>query len=361
MSGTTNNRSIMLRFSLPLAALIIAAPAITAHAETVLAVVAPQTGPFASLGAQVVTGAKRLAEEKKFSLLIVPETCDAGSGEKIAARIVAAKAVAAVGFLCAESLETGAGQLKTASIPAISVSVRSKILFEDAAKENWPVFTLAPSYDDEAEKLTDVIAAQWQGSAFALIDDGTLPARELVDGVRGQLEAKGMKAQFADTFRPGQDNQIALVRRLAKTGATYVLFGGDRNDAAVIMRDAAAEKISLTLIGGETLNAANQPVPLADGVLAVLTPETTPAAQGVLAAISRNGEAGEGYVVPAYAAASIAAQAIATGKPVVTALREGRFETVLGPFSFGKDANRRNPYLLMEWRGEAFVPVEAVR
>lgn len=356
----------MSRFSFPLAVLLVAASALAVRAQTpVLAVVAPETGPFAALGAQVFAGAKRLADERALTLARIPEDCEAGSGERIAAGIVEAGAAAAVGFLCAESLESGAAQLETAGIPAISVSVRSKILFEDVEKEDWPVFTLAPSFEDEADKLAEVIAGQWQSVPFALIDDGTLPARELVEAVRGRLEEKGLRAHFADTFRPGLDNQIALVRRLQRTGATHVLFGGDRNDAAVIARDAAAEDIPLSLLGGEALNAADQPVPLPDGVRAVLPPETTPAAQPVIEALAGDGVLAEGYVLPAYAAASLAAQAIEaadrSGQPVAAALRQGRFETVLGPFAFGADAERRNPYRLMEWRNGAFSPVEAAR
>ncbi|MCX8997809.1 ABC transporter substrate-binding protein [Rhizobiaceae bacterium BDR2-2] len=351
----------MFRFLFPTTCCFaLAASTFAAQAE-VLAVVAPETGPFARLGQQVFVGAQRLADEKQLDLVRIPESCEAGSGDAISAEIVSAGAVAAIGFLCGESFDGGGGRLKAAGIPAISVSVRSKILFEDVAKEDWPIFTLAPHFEDEAEKLTEIIAGDWQSVPFALIDDGTLPARELVEAVRNRLEERGLRPQFVDTFRPGMENQIALVRRLQNTGATHVLFGGDHNDAAVIMRDAASENIALRLLGGEALNAADQPVPLADGVQAVLPPQTPLAAQPVIDALGAEGIVAEGYVLPAYAAATIAAQAAEAaqraGIPVASVVQEGRFETVLGPFAFGPEAPHRNPYLLMEWRDGAFVPV----
>lgn len=351
----------MSRLSLPLAAFLLTALAAGARAETVLAVVAPDSGPFAALGKQVVAGASRLAEERKLKLVTIAETCQPGSGDAISSQIVAAKAAAAIGFLCGESLETGAARLNAADIPAISVSVRSKILFEDVEKENWPIFTLAPRFDDQAEKLTTVIVEGWQAAPFALIDDGTLPARELVEAVRIHLEEKGLKAQFADTFRPGLDNQIALVRRLRKVGVTNVLIGGDRTDAAVIARDAAAENLPLILLGGEAFNAADRPVPLADGVEAVIVPDTPPAARSVIDGFARQGIVAEGYVLSAYAAATIAADALQSGKDAIAALRERTFQTVLGPFAFGKDAPHRNPYELVIWKGSGFVPAEAMR
>lgn len=351
----------MFRIILSFAALLVA----TRTDAATLAVVAPEKGPFALLGAQVFAGAERLAEERKLTLARIPESCEAGGGEEAAKAIIAAKAGAAIGFLCSETMEGGAARLKQAGVPAISLSVRSKILFEDAEKEGWPLFTLAPDFEQEADKLAAVIVERWQGAPFAIVDDGALPSRELVEAVRGRLEETGLKAQFSDTFRPGLESQIALVRRVAKTGATHVLFGGDRNDAAIIARDAAAEGVSLQLLGGEALNAANQPVALPDGVQAVLTPERTPATQAVEKALAAKGVVAEGYVLPAYAAASIAGQAmdmaVRAKKPAAETLRQGAFETVLGPFSFGGDAPRRNPYLLMEWKNGAFAPAETAR
>ena len=364
MSTNINRWSFMSRSVVPLAAIAFVASLLPAGAAT-LAVVAPTSGPFAALGSQIFAGAEKLAAEKKLTAVRIPESCETGSGDKVAAAIIAAKAAAAVGFLCAESLETGGGSLKSAGIPAISVSVRSKILFEDVAKEGWPIVSLAPRFNDEADKLISVISESWQGAAFAIVDDGTLPARELTEAVRTGVEDKGLKPQFVDTFRPGLDNQIALVRRLQKANATHVLFAGDRSDAAIIARDAAAENIPLTLLGGEALNAADQSVPLAAGVLAVLPPEKPDTAKPVITALAKDGIIAEGYVLPAYAAATIAASAIdaaaRNGKPVAATLADGNFETILGPFAFGKDMQHHNPYMLMAWRNGLFTPVDAMR
>src|SRR6218665_1638562 len=111
----------MSKSILIIAALVSAAPATTLRAETVLAVVSPATGPFAALGAQIRAGAGQLGAEKKIRLVQIGESCEPGSGDAIAKEIVAAKATAAIGFLCTDSLETAGERLKAASIPAISV------------------------------------------------------------------------------------------------------------------------------------------------------------------------------------------------------------------------------------------------
>ncbi|HCL67165.1 MAG TPA: branched-chain amino acid ABC transporter substrate-binding protein [Rhizobium sp.] len=344
--------------------LIVAAIALPAVAQaTSIGVVAPQSGPFALLGEQMRAGATAAAEDLGVEIRPIDETCKAGSGETIARQLQEAGVAAAIGFLCSESLDGSLPLLKEAGIPAITISVRWQVLMEDALKHNWPFFRMAPTADSEAEKLVDVILREWPDEAFALIEDGTIHGRELSEAIRNALEERGMKPVFTDTYRPGQEQQIAIVRRLAKAGASHVFVGGDRNDVAIIARDAAAEGIALTLLGGDAMRAADQPVPLADGVLAVALPNyaTLPEASRVAARLIENGVAPEGYVLPAYAAAQVAAKATASatggGTPIADILTEGVFDTVTGKVAFTAGHELKdNPYRLQQWNGDDFTP-----
>ncbi|RKE84531.1 branched-chain amino acid ABC transporter substrate-binding protein [Rhizobium sp. AG855] len=329
-----------------------------------LAVVAPKSGLFDVLGEQVRQGAHLAADRLSISLVEIEESCTEGSGPKIAEQIRAAGAKAAIGFLCSESLVGGLPQLAEAGIPAITLSVRWKGLMEDSAKESWPFFRLAPDSDAEAKKLSEIILRDWAGDAVALLDDGTIRGRELADAVRASLEESGLKPVFTDTFRPGQEQQLTLVRRLKKTGASRVFIGGDRNDVAVIARDAKADKLALTILGGDAMRAANEPVPLEDGVLAVGLDETPrgPNAEALAAELTEKKISAEGYVLPAHAAVTILADAAGISSAVGTALPDALvgtpFETALGPVTFGEDHElSENPYRLLEWKGNAFVAV----
>ncbi|MGO8425987.1 ABC transporter substrate-binding protein, partial [Rhizobium ruizarguesonis] len=75
-----------------------------------------------------------------------------------------------------------------------------------------------------------------------------------------------------------------LVRRLKRAGATRVFIGGYRNDVAVIARDAKAENIQLSILGGDAMRAADQPLPLDSGVRAVAMPEYALLPEGTAAA-----------------------------------------------------------------------------
>lgn len=346
---------------LPLATAAFLAAVTTGDAEGI-AVVAPQSGPYAVLGEQIRDGAAAAASAVGKNIFLINENCEPGSSQEIATRIIEAGVDVAIGFLCSESLDGALPVLAEAKIPAITVSVRWKGLLEDTVKYGWPLFRLAPAPEAESEKLVEVILATWPGSPVALIDDGTIRGRELVDAVRAGLEEHGLKPVFVDTFRPGQEQQIALVRRLQKAGATHVLIGGDRNDVATIARDAAAEAVPLTIIGGDAMRAVDQPVPLADGVFAVTLPDyaANPAAAKAVEALRAGSIEPEGYVLPAHAAVEIAlaatARAIEEKRPAGEIIAEGSFPTVIGTISFGSNRELAdNPYRLLQWRDGAFT------
>ncbi|MBN9030482.1 MAG: branched-chain amino acid ABC transporter substrate-binding protein [Rhizobiales bacterium 63-7] len=328
-----------------------------------IAVVAPTDGPFAALGQQIREGAVAKINADGNTPIIVNEPCSAeGDNAAVQAQIAQAKAAVAIGFLCSETLEATLPALKEAGVPAITVSVRATILMEDTLKNGWPLFRLAPSDNAEAARIIDFILSEWSGQPLGLIEDGTIHGRELTEAIRNALEDKGLKPAFIDTYRPGQEQQIGLVRRLSKAGVTRVFVGGDRSDVAIIARDARAEGIELDLLGGDAMNAANQPLPLADGVRAVTLPDWSadPRNTELVKAFRNANVEPEGYVMPGYAAATIAnaALGLAAGenRPLIEALTMKAFDTTVGPVRFtDRHELTENPYKVLEWRGDRFV------
>jgi branched-chain amino acid transport system substrate-binding protein len=353
---------------LPTLVLAMFAPATGAlSAGLKVGVVAPTEGPFALLGQQIVEGARFEAEARGSTVVIIPETCEAGDADALKAAVAAAGAEALVGFLCTEGLDAILPTLAGTGVPALSLSVRSDILMEDARKNGWPFYRLVPNARRETETMAASILQRWKSEPLALIDDGTIHGRDLVEGVRAALAETGLTPVFTDTFRPGQEQQVALVRRLARSGATHVVIGGDRSDAAIIARDARTEKLPLTLIGGEALDAQDRPVPLEDGVLAVTLPDWSqrPDAARVAGAMRSGGVVPEGYALPAFAAMTILEQAkdraLKNETPLADALGKDAYPTVLGTIRF--DAGHEladNPFRLMEWRQGQFVEPPAM-
>lgn len=331
-----------------------------------IGIVAPQNGPYELLGQQVRQGAKAAAAKLGLDVVEIHESCEDGSGGAIADGLVAAKVSTAIGFLCTETLQGVLPPLKAAAIPAITLSSRAPILMEDSLKYGWPLFRLAPSDRAESDRIAEIILRDWKGHSIGLVDDGTIYSRELVDRIRASLEENGLKPTFADTMRPNQEQQVALVRRLARTGISHVFVGAERNDVAIIARDAASENLALTIMGGDAMNAANNPVPLTANVLAVTRPayDTLPSAQAVTGELRGTGIEPEGYVLPAYAAteltAALAEAVQAQSKPAPEILAGGTaFKTVIGDLGFTPSHDLSdNPYRLQRWNGQRFEPVD---
>ena len=165
--------------------------------------------------------------------------------------------------------------LKDAGIPVITVGVRTDSLTDRKIKTGWPVFRLAPRADAEGAAVAlDPGRAVARHELFAIVDDGTIYGRELAETLRADSREGRPEAGLSSTRSgPQLDNQIGLAGRLRKAGATHVFVGGDRDDIAIIGRDAAGLGYDLTIAGGETLRAAAGDTPLPAGTLMIGLPE----------------------------------------------------------------------------------------
>jgi branched-chain amino acid transport system substrate-binding protein len=332
-------------------------------ADLAIGVTAPLSGTSALLGGQVHAGATAAAETLAARLEIADDACTADGGAAAARQFVAAGVKIVVGFLCTEALEAAMPALKDAGIPVITVGVRTDSLTDRRDKTGWPVFRLGPRADGEQKAAAEIIPALWQKELFAIIDDGTIYGRELAESVRAAAEERALKPVFVDTFRPELDNQVGLAGRLRKAGATHVFVGGDRDDVAILGRDAKGLGMELTAAGGEALRAAGGDVPLQPGTLMIGLPEPVASASPkAIAALKQREIVAEGYVLPAYAAVEIAVAALAgesSGQPVFDALGTREFQTALGKIRFdAKGDLAENPYRLFRYDGTKFAEVK---
>ncbi|MET0598612.1 MAG: branched-chain amino acid ABC transporter substrate-binding protein [Mesorhizobium sp.] len=329
-----------------------------------IGVAAPITGPSARLGAQNRAGAEAgaSATSPQATLDIVDDQCSADGGTAAANDFVAAKVNVVVGFLCTESIEAAMPILKGAGLPVITVGVRTNSLTDRKYKTGWPVFRLAPRSDAEGIAVSSMLIELWRNELFAIIDDGTIYGRELAESVRAGAEQEALKPVFVDTYRPELDNQVGLVGRLRRAGATHAFVGGDLDDVAIIGRDAAGIGMTLTLAGGEALRAAPGAVALLPGTLMVGLPDPAEIAKPeALAALKARGTVPDGYVLPAYAGVEVARQALAkaaAGGSVADALGKDPFETALGSIRFdAKGDLSDNPFRMFRYDGRKFEEV----
>ncbi len=325
--------------------------------NTVIGVAAPLSGPSSMLGRQVADGARAAAGDAK--LEIVDDACTADGGAAAARKFVEVHARIVVGFLCTEAIEAALPILKDANIPVITPGVRTASLTDQRDKTGWPIYRLAPREDAEAQAFGTLLVTLWRDSLFAVVDDGTIYGRDLAETFRSAAQRKALRPAFVDTYRPQSDNQIGLVGRLRKAGAANVMVGGDRDDIAIMTRDAAALGADMVFAGGETLRSGSNGIALAVGTLMVGLPEWADVADAQsLDVLKQRNILAEGYVLPAYAATQVALAAISSGdsaQPLV-----GPYKTALGEVRFNAKGDLPdNPYRVFRYDGKRFLPLES--
>lgn len=325
-----------------------------------IGIVAPLSGASISLGGQIEAGAQAAAKASSGQSVVaepLDDACTAAGGEAAARRLAAEKVRLVVGFLCTEAIEAALPILRDANIPVVTPGVRTDSLTDRRGKTGWPVYRLAPRADGERNAVATILTRLWRDELFAIVDDGTIYGRELAESFRVAAQQAGRKPVFVDTFRPGLDNQIGLAGRLRKAGATHLFVGGDRDDIAVIARDAQKIGLPLVIAGGETLRSAPGEVPLPAGILMIGLPEWADVADpSVVETLAKSGVQAEGYVLPAYAAMQVAIAAASSSAPPSATLADQEFQTAIGPVRFDVKGDLTvSPYRLFRFDGTKFV------
>ena len=335
-------------------------PAHAADGAIRIGIAAPLSGSSAILGDQVRTAATAAASAATDLAPVAADTaCSAEGGAEAAGTLVAAKVDAVVGFLCTEALEAALPILSPAGIPVIVSGVRANRFTDTRDRTKSLVWRVAPRAQAEADAVAKDLAVRWHDVPFALVDDGSIYGRGLSDAVRSRLGANGLRAATIDNYRPAEEKQFGLVRRILASGVTHVLIAGDRPDVAIIARDAASLDLNLDIVGGETLlDEATPDVPLQRGVHAI-------APRNRFESIASGGDASpedrQGYFGPSFVATEIAVAAVRAshinGRPIADLLNTAAFATALGQIRFDAvgDSNL-DLFQVFRFDGTKFVP-----
>lgn len=309
------------------------------------------------LTAQMEAGARMAAGRLGADLVVEDDACTTEGGERAARAFVEAQVDAVVGYLCTAAIEAALPILAEAEIPVIATGIRTDSLTDRRERTGWQIFRLGPRADGERDAAARYVAETWRETLFAIVDDGTIYGRELAEAVRIAAEESGLSPVFVDTFRPQLDNQIGLVGRLRRSGATHVFVGGDREDIAIMARDAEGLDYDLKIAGGEALRSAPGETSLADGIVMVAATRWADDFKGQADIPAER----RGYFLPTQAAVEIAVDAIA-GEPVASlaeAIAAGSFETTLGPVAFDDKGDMQGDlYRVYRYDGTDFVTVE---
>ena len=330
----------------------------------------PLSGNVSKLADQFLAGMRfaieRQGKSEEFDLLAVDDGCDREIGHVAAEDLANSDSVLVTGYFCSDTAAIAAEVLKDKSIPIIVNIARSERLLKDRQKEQWNLWREAPGDDYPAEAAFNTLSKRWKNTPYAVVDDGTIYGRSLVDEFRVRMEGADIPPLYADNFRASQSTQAGLIRRLQRSGVKAAFIGASSDDLALIVRNISELGAKFEIAGGEVMNVLpyllnSEPVPA--GLLAIMEPETDnlPSLKELTNEMLARDIQPEPYFFEGYAAMELAMATLQNGADRISeTLISAEFQTILGPVKFDEAGkNIHNRFSLYQWDGTQFVDAEA--
>ncbi|MEP0941617.1 MAG: penicillin-binding protein activator [Rhizobiaceae bacterium] len=319
-------------------------------------------------GAQLAVQ-KLVRQGQDVQLVLVDDGCDVDKAPETARELINANVEVVVGPLCFRAATAMAQQFKQAARApkaVITTNTRNKLLKRLREVNGLALFSLSNAPESEARAVVDLILPRFQGRPFAILDDGSVYGRALADDIRDLGEQAGLRAVVNSNFRPLQTTQIAMLRRLRKSGVEAVFIAAAAEDVVTIANDIRTLKLDWIVATGErgllmpySVTAESN----LSGMLMVrergLVSDEIKQEIGDFASVGATApdeQELEDSLLWGHALVEIGAEA---ARRDLTDLSGETFETVIGPLTF--DAIGRAspaPFILEQWQDGAFETVQ---
>jgi branched-chain amino acid transport system substrate-binding protein len=320
--------------------------------DLTVGVAGPMTGGEASFGRQLKNGAEQAVADlnaaggvlgKKLKLEIGDDACDPKQARSVGEKFAGMKVPFVAGHYCSSS-----------SIPASEAYAEGNVLQITPASTNptfternlWNTFRVCGRDDQQGGVAGAYLAKTYKGKNIAVLHDKTTYGKGLADETKKALNKAGVKEKLYEAYNKGDKDFTALVSKLKVNQIDVVYVGGYHQEAGLILRQMRDQGLKTTLMAGDAMadkEFASITGAAADGVLFTFGPDPrkkTTAAAIVKKFKDKNVDP-EGYTLYTYAAFQVWSQAVAKAgttdpKKVATALKAGKWDTVLGPITFDK-------------------------
>ena len=349
---------------------LVSAPA---AAQIQIATVGPMTGEYATFGAQMKAGAEQAVADlnkaggllgQQLVLSIGDDACDPKQAVSVANQMAAKKVKLVAGHFCSGS-----------SIPASKVYGEEGILQISPASTNpdytekggWNTFRVCGRDDQQGKVAGQYLAKTFKGDKVAILHDNSTYGKGLADETKKAYNAAGGKEALYTAYTPKEKDYSALVSRMKQAGISVIYVGGYHTEAGLIIRQAKAQGMKATLVGGDALVSSEFWQIAGDaggGTLMTFSPDPrlNKTAADVVKVFKDKSIDPEGYVLYTYAAIQIWADAVKKAKTtdpkkVAAALKAtGNWPSVLGPTSFDKKGDPTGSgYVLYIWKNGSYA------
>ncbi|MPR12756.1 branched-chain amino acid ABC transporter substrate-binding protein [Microvirga tunisiensis] len=336
-------------------------------AQIKIAVAGPMTGSSATFGDQMKNGAQAAVDAineaggvlgQKLELATMDDACDPKQAVSVASRIVAEDIKLVFGHFCSGSTIPASDIYDEAGVVSITVSSNPKVT-ERGLKT---IFRITGRDDQQGPSAADYVIKNLSGKKIALVHDRSPYGMGLIGEVKRKLDTSRQVIVLRVGVNPGERDYTALITRLKAAGVEVMFFGGYHAEAGLILRQAADQGLKLQLIGGDTISTQELisiAGPAAEGTLFTFgsDPRKDPAAADVLKEMRAKNLEPEGYVLYAYAAVQVFADALkrvgqVDGPAVAKAITANTASTVAGPMGFDAKGDNKQPgFVVYQWKG----------
>ncbi len=322
----------------------------TAQAEIKVGIAGPLSESTSALGEQQEIGAQKAFEHlndkggllgKEIVIISVDDACEPLQAKAVARQLVSEGVILVIGHLCSACTLAVSKIYEEAGIIMITPSTNPKVTDEGGAN----VFRVTGRDDQQGTIAGNYLADNHGKNNIAIIHDGQAYGLGLAEFTKRQLNKRGVTEVMFNSYVKDQKGYRSIVDKLVLKQADILYAGGYSGDIGIILRQAKKELPNLRLFSGDTLVSADFMTiagEASEGTYFTFFPDMRlkPGAEEVVVAI-RQEEAyePEGFTLYSYGAVQAWSQAVKQAgslkpKAVINALREGRFDTVIGKIGF---------------------------
>jgi branched-chain amino acid transport system substrate-binding protein len=257
----------------------------------------------------------------------------------------------------------------SSTIPASDVYNESQILMATVSTNPQVterglknIFRIMGRDDQQGLVAGGYLADTFKGKKMAVVDDKSAYGKGLADEIAKAMDGKGAKPALRESVTAGEKDYSGLITKLKAAGVEVMAYGGYHTEVALILRQAQQAGLKLTVLGGDTMTNTELVTAAgaaADNVIFTFSPDPrkNPGAADVVKKFREAKVEPEGYVMYAYAAMQLFAQAAEQAKSIKYAdlektIRNGSFDTVIGKLNFDAKGDNKLPgFKVYRWQG----------
>ncbi len=236
-------------------------------AETIkIGVGGAHSGELASYGVPTLNAARLVAEEfnakggllgKQVEIVAADDQCKPELASNAATSLISNDVVGVVGMICTGATMAALPIFNEANIVAISPSATAPVL---TLGEGNDIFFRTIGHDfTQAQISAKFIGEQVKPKTIAFLHDNGEYGKGFADSVKENIENnyKDIEVVLYEAVTPGASDYSAVVRKLRREGADFLVWGGYLPEGSKIVNNIVELELDIPLLGPDGLKDPN--------------------------------------------------------------------------------------------------------